>query len=62
MEEILTGEHFASVRADSAVSCIVEELRGFVNSTQFKQLMTTGQYYQTHSQPTRRWCWIADTR
>ena len=43
MEEILTGEHYASVRADSAVSCIVEELRGFANSTQFKQLMTTRQ-------------------
>jgi hypothetical protein len=62
-EAILLDEPYASVRADKAVPCIIVQLHAFANRDQFKQLMNAGlAYYKTHSQPTRRWGWIADTR
>ncbi|TPG59435.1 hypothetical protein EAH73_21200 [Hymenobacter nivis] len=49
--------------ANGAIPCIVVQLRAFANRTQFKALMNAGlAYYKAHSQPTRRWGWIADTR
>lgn len=62
-EQLLLDEPYALVRADSSVPCIIVQLRAFANREQFKQLMNAGlAYYKTHSQPTRRWGWIADTR
>jgi hypothetical protein len=62
-EEIILDEPYVCVRADSAVPCIIVQLRAFANRDQFKQFMNAGlAYYQAHSQPTHRWGWIADTR
>ncbi len=62
-DKIILDEPYALVRADSIVPCIIVQLRAFANREQFKQLMATGlAYYKAHSQPTRRWGWIADTR
>jgi hypothetical protein len=62
-DEIILDKPYALVRADTAVPCIIVQLRAFANSEQFKQLMTVGlTYYKAHSLPTRRWGWIADTR
>lgn len=62
-EQLILGEPYVRVWANAVIPCIVVQLRAFANRTQFKALMNAGlAYYQAHSQPTRRWGWIADTR
>ena len=62
-ETILVDEPWVLVWADSSVPCIVVQLRAFANREQFKGLMNAGlAYYKTHTQPARRWGWVADTR
>lgn len=62
-EEIIIEAAYAVVRADKTVPCVIVQLHAFANREQFKQLMNEGlAYYKTHSQPTQRWGWIADTR
>lgn len=62
-DEIILDAPYAVVRADQTVPCLVVQLRAFANREQFKHLMRAGlAYYKAHSQPTRRWGWIADTR
>lgn len=62
-EQILLDAPYALARADTAVPCIIVQLRAFANRDQFKEIMNVGlAHYQAHSRPTRRWGWIADTR
>jgi hypothetical protein len=62
-EQLILEESYVRVWANAAIPCIVVQLRAFANRTQFKALMNAGlAYYKAHSQPTRRWGWIADTR
>lgn len=62
-EQIILDEPYALVRADTTVPCIIVQLHSFANRDQFKHMMNVGlAYYQAHTQPTRRWGWIADTR
>lgn len=62
-EETILEEPYVLVRADKTVPCIIVQLHAFANREQFKQLMNAGlAYYKTHSRPTQRWGWIADTR
>jgi hypothetical protein len=62
-DEIILDAPYAVVRADKTVPCLVVQLRAFANREQFKHLMRAGlAYYKAHTQPTRRWGWIADTR
>jgi hypothetical protein len=62
-QRLLVDEPYVTVSADEAVPCIIVQLHGFANRDQFKHLMNTGlAYFRAHSQHTRPWGWIADTR
>lgn len=62
-EQIILDEPYALVRADTAVPCIVVQLHAFANREQFKHMMNAGlAYFKSHSKPSGRWGWIADTR
>lgn len=62
-DHIILDAPYALVWADPTVPCVIVQLRAFANRDQFKQMMNAGlAYFKAHSNATRRWGWIADTR